>query len=187
VCLVTSFSELKLIASDRDEYDEFGFSVSLSPDGNKALVGAYGSGGSYAGEAYIYEKDEVSCSWNEVAKLTASDGADENYFGWSVAFGVNIALVGAEGATPNGAVYVFEREESSGNWVQKHKLTGSSATWFGSSIAVSGNLAIIGDQGNGGTTGAGEQEIDLFSEYWSIHCLDLQSFVMYIAHSSLYF
>ena len=75
---MTTFS-----ASDGDEYDGFGTSVSI--DGDYALVGAiYGDVGvnDYQGSAYIFFRS--GANWNEQAKLVASDGEFSDYFGCSV-------------------------------------------------------------------------------------------------------
>ena len=54
--------------------------------GDKAIVGAPEEGGIVAGAAYIFERDEGgSDNWGEVTKLTASDGAADDFFGETVA------------------------------------------------------------------------------------------------------
>lgn len=79
-------------------------------------------------------------------KLTASDAAVGNDFGWSVALSGTTALVGAY--TKNdyqGVVYVFTFNGSS--WVQQQELTGSDGAatdGFGYSVALSGTTALVG-------------------------------------------
>ena len=77
--ICASAADAKLTASDGAADDDFGQSVSIS--GNYSIVGAYGDDGD-KGSAYIYNWDETA--WNQSAKLTASDGAVEDYFGQSV-------------------------------------------------------------------------------------------------------
>ncbi len=60
-------------------------------------------------------------------KLTASDAAAFDYFGWSVALSGDTALVGANRAddagTSSGSAYVFVRSGTS--WTEQAKLTAS--------------------------------------------------------------
>ena len=102
----------KLTASDRASGDYFGHSVSIS--GDYAIVGAYrededASGAntqSQAGSAYIFERDGLG-NWTQAQKLTASDRAAEDYFGWSVSISGSYAIVGAwqESEDASGANY----------------------------------------------------------------------------------
>ncbi len=141
-----------LTATDAATGDQFGWSVSLS--GDRALVGAYGDDddGSYSGSAYLFERDAGGeGNWGQVAKLTASDAAREDYFGWSVSLSGNRALVGAnlhdEGGLDSGSACLFERDAGGvGNWGQVAKLTATDATegdWFGRSVSLSGERALV--------------------------------------------
>ena len=143
----------KLTASDAQAYDHFGISVSLSSDGNTAIVGAYleDAGGSNAGAAYVFVRSGVV--WSEQQKFTASDAQADDYFGYSVSLSSdgNTAIVGAyyedTGGGNAGAAYVFVR--SGGVWSQQQKLTASDAEasdYFGYSVSLSGdgNTAIVG-------------------------------------------
>ncbi len=143
----------KLTPSDPSEYKNFGADVTLSADGNTALVGAIGDNG-YVGAVYVFVRQ--GGTWTQQAKLTASDGAANDYFGGAVALSSdgNRALIGAVGASVNsndtGAVYVFERQ--GGAWRQQAKLSPSDVQGrhvFGRSVALSsdGGIALIGDRG----------------------------------------
>jgi hypothetical protein len=144
----------KLTASDAASSDEFGYSVSLSSDGNTAIVGSYleeTSPNVNQGAAYVFTR--TAGVWTEQQKLVASDAASSDWFGISVALSSdgNTAIIGAEfeDTSPNsgnGAAYVFTR--TAGTWTQQQKLTASDAASddrFGSSVALSsdGNTAII--------------------------------------------
>ena len=75
--------QAKLTASDGVTGDCFGSPVSISSDGNTALIGAHGadpSGISDAGAAYVFTR--VGSTWTQQAKLVASDGVDYDYFGY---------------------------------------------------------------------------------------------------------
>ena len=52
--------------------------------------------GADEGVAYLYYRNSGGAdAWGEVAKLTPSDGAVEDYFGWSVAVSGDTVVVGA--------------------------------------------------------------------------------------------
>jgi FG-GAP repeat len=83
------------------------------------------------------------------AKLLASDGADFDLFGISVALSEDTALVGAvlddELGTDAGAAYIFVRSGSS--WAQQAKLTaadGAAGDNFGGAVAISADTAVVG-------------------------------------------
>jgi len=147
--------QAKLIASDAQAYDSFGWSVAVS--GDTAVIGAYreGTGGSYAGAAYVFTRS--GGAWVEQAKLMASDAQAFDSFGRSVAVSGDTAVIGAfredTGGSYAGAAYVFTR--TGGAWVEQAKLMASdaqSSDHFGWSVAVSGDTAVIGAfrEGTGG-------------------------------------
>lgn len=140
----------KLTASDGAASNYFGRSVALF--GDTALIGANGANvnnNPSQGAAYVFIKSDGS--WSQAAKLTASDGVQDDQFGSSVAISGDIALVGADFATVNdhdsqGAVYMFTN--SGGSWVQTLKLTagdGMANDEFGAAVALSGTTtALVG-------------------------------------------
>ena len=141
--------QFKLTSSDGGAFDRFGTSVALS--GNTALVGSYldDVGNNFdAGSAYMYHWD--GSQWVEQAKLTASDGAAFDYFGFSVALSGHTALVGAlshdAGGTINaGSAYVYRWDGET--WAEQAKLIasdGEPTDQFGLSVALSGNTALVG-------------------------------------------
>ena len=151
----------KLTASDGDTNDGFGSSVSIS--GDTAVVGAYGDNdnGFDSGSAYIYERADDG-TWSEVAKLTALDGAEDDYFGISVSIANNMMVVGAYGDDDNGSssgsAYIYERD-GNGLWSFGFKLAALDAfngDYFGRSVSISDNAVVIGaayDDDNGSNTG----------------------------------
>ncbi len=136
----------KLTASDRAEYDYFGFSASLS--GSIAVIGAYGDA-SQSGSAYVFRGlDTATGTVTENAKLTASDGAAADRFGFTVSLSGNAALVGADGGGNSGAAYLFRNlDTATGTITQDVKLTASDGVGgeaFGYAVSLSGNTALIG-------------------------------------------
>jgi hypothetical protein len=136
----------------------FGESVSLSADGNTALVGAPEANSSVGVAAVFTRSGGV---WTAQAELTPSGAVGTALFGNRVALSSdgNTALIGAPGDNSKvGAVWVFTRSE--GKWTQQgSKLTGSGETGagqFGFSVALSseGSTALIGGPEDNGETGA---------------------------------
>jgi len=143
--------EAKLTASDAAAFDEFGQSVSIN--GNVAVIGAYldGDAGLYSGSAYVFRWN--GASWLQEAKLTASDAAAGDNFGWSVSTSGDEAVIGAHrdghAGSLSGSAYVFRWNGAS--WLQEVKLTASDAgvgDEFGYSVSISGSVAVIGANGD---------------------------------------
>lgn len=139
--------EAKLTASDGAQADLFGWSVAIS--GNTALVGARfdDDKGSNSGSAYLFAR--TGSTWSQQQKITASDGAADDYFGWSVAISGDTAFVGSDqdddAGFNSGSVYVFTRTGTT--WSQQQKLTASDSAagdYFGYSVSVSGDSLAIG-------------------------------------------
>ncbi|MEE3239826.1 MAG: Ig-like domain-containing protein [Pseudomonadota bacterium] len=137
----------KLTASDSGIDDNFGASVSI--DGDTAVIGAqHDDTPNYnSGSAYVFIRNNGV--WSEQVKLTASDGASNNVFGWSVSIDGDTAVIGSPFDNSNGgnsgSVYVFVRND--GVWTEQQKLTasnGSTGDEFGHSVSIDGDTAVIG-------------------------------------------
>jgi FG-GAP repeat protein len=135
----------------------FGFSVSIS--GDTAIVGAYGDNdnGYRSGSAYIFYRYQGGAdNWGAVNKLTASDGAANDYFGYSVSISGDTAIVGAyrdnDNGSYSGSAYIFYRDEGGAdNWGEFKKLIASDGADydnFGNSVSISGDKAIVGAYGD---------------------------------------
>jgi len=144
--------EQKLLASDREAGDLFGYSAALSE--NAVVVGAEGDddNGFHSGSAYVFRYN--GSSWVQEAKLLPSDGAAEDRFGVAVAMSGDAVVVGvpsdddafpADSRFDSGSAYVFRYDGSS--WAQEAKLLasyGERDDQFGSSVAISGDTAVVG-------------------------------------------
>ena len=137
----------ELLASDGAADDAFGYSVAV--DGDTAVIGAVqdDDNGSNSGSAYVYTRSGTT--WSQQAKLTASDGAADDWFGTSVAVDGDTAVVGAywddDNGSKSGSAYVYTR--SGTTWSQQNKLTasdGAADDRFGGRVAVNGDTAVIG-------------------------------------------
>lgn len=143
----------KLVASDAAAADEFGSALAL--DGSTAAVGSPFADVTGQNEGAVYVFVESGGAWTEQAKLTASDLADADRFGSSVALEADTLLVGAtgddDGGSWSGSVYVFTR--TAGVWTERVKLTASDAStnaYFGSALALQSPTAVIGAPGGAG-------------------------------------
>ena len=164
----------RLTASDAANNDSFGRWVAV--DGDFVVVGAWrdDDGGSQSGSVYVFTKPTSANGWGDwgglsstakiglTAKLTASDAAADDHFGWSVAVDGDNVVVGAYGndddGTDSGSVYLFTKP--SGGWAtakETVKLTapdGAAGDEFGYSVAAGGGRAIVGAPGDESETGA---------------------------------
>ena len=102
----------KLTASDGVVFDNFVYSVAV--DGDTVVVGAWGDddNGSESGSAYVFTKPATGWATDtETAKLTASDGAADDWFGRSVAVDGDTVMVGTteddDNGSSSGSAYVF--------------------------------------------------------------------------------
>ena len=143
------FQELQLSAFDGAAGDMLGTSVAYSGGVTIAGAPARAVGGNAAqGAAVVFWH---SGELYEQSVLTASDGATEAAFGYSVALDGDTAVVGAPGAEEDGlfnlgAVYVFVR--NGGAWVQQAKLTAPDRiekSGFGLSVAIDGDTLVVGE------------------------------------------
>ena len=141
--------QAKLVASDPAASDNFGQSVAI--DLNTAVVGAVGDDtdpSTNDGSAYVFLR--TGTTWALQQRLGASDRADSDFFGDSVAISGDTVVAGADGddvgsTTDQGSAYVFTR--SGTTWSQQLKLTASNGAAddrFGGSVGISGDKVVAG-------------------------------------------
>jgi hypothetical protein len=144
--------EQKLLASDGGNPDQFGFSVALDRDA--ALVGAWQKaieGNVAQGAAYVFRRSGTS--WSEEQRLTASDGHERSFFGWSVALDGHLGLVGGRHDFPgeNEQGVVYEYRYGDGVWEEIQRLAapiGHGIDGFGQSIALTAQRVLTSNPGN---------------------------------------
>jgi len=137
----------KLTSSDGGAW-LVGAAVSIS--GNTVVVGANQLSSGGPGAAYVFMKS--GSRWTQTAKLTASDGAAKDEFGYSaVSINASTIVVGAPavtifgGSNNQGAAYVFTGSGS--GWSQTAELTasdGAAHDGFGYSVSISSNTIVVG-------------------------------------------
>jgi FG-GAP repeat protein len=138
--------EAKLIASDGEPGDEFGWAVAI--DGDTIVVGSHrhDEAVAIAGAVYVYHSN--GNSWPMQAKLTANDATLFAELGFSVAIDGDRVVAGAftnDTTAPGaGAAYVFAR--SAAVWTQEAKLVaadGDMNDLLGTAVAVSGGVIAV--------------------------------------------
>ena len=141
--------EATLTATGGAASDSFGSSVAL--DAGTALVGARDhdvDGHANQGAAYVFTGGGTS--WTQAATLTATGGAANATFGYSVALDGGTALIGAVGHSYGGQIYVgaaYVFTGGGGDWSQQAELTAAGAKsgdWLGSAVALEGDTALVG-------------------------------------------
>jgi hypothetical protein len=133
----------KLVVSDADQGDELGFQVALDGDWLAVTAWKDDEAGVEAGAVYVFHRDGTS--WQEAAKLTASDAAAGDRLGGSVALEGERLAVGAERHGGKGAVYVFRR--SGAAWTEEAKLVapdGAAGDELGHSVNLVGDKVVAG-------------------------------------------
>lgn len=135
----------ELLASPLKHNINFGTSVAIA--GDTVVVGGRGEDES-AGAVYVFSR--TNGKWTQQARLVASDRANQDLFGSSVAISGDLIVVGAaykdERQNHEGAAYVYKR--SDGVWTQQAKMIQpetSIRSGFGTSVSVSDNrIAVMG-------------------------------------------
>ncbi len=143
----------EIFASDGLPGDSHQFGAALDFDGKAIIIGApgpdYVSTDVYPiGAAYLFRN--TTGTWSEVQRLTASDAAPGDQFGFAIDLSGKRALIGAPaaniGANPHqGAVYAFGRSDAT--LIETEKLMASDGVaydQFGQSVALAGRTAVVG-------------------------------------------
>ena len=149
----------KLVGTDVIGFSNQGSSVSISADGNTALVGGY-TDNNNIGACWVFT--HANGSWvQQGSKLVGTEAFGAPNQGFSVAISAdgNTAITGGIGDNNNtGASWIYVR--TNGNWTQQgNKLIGIGASVpsnQGSSVSISadGNTAIIGGNADNSNKGA---------------------------------
>ncbi|GAB5474322.1 MAG: hypothetical protein Mars2KO_24210 [Maribacter sp.] len=151
----------EIVVSDGAASDFFGKVTALSKDEQVLAISSYNDDdlGENSGSVYIFEKDTQG-SWVEKQKLNASDGSEDELFGFSMAFaGQTLAISAYRQNNSTGAVYLFD-ESPAGVWEESQKLLTSDTSLyqqFGYAISGIENRLLIGaskDAENGTNSGA---------------------------------
>lgn len=156
--------------------DRFGCRVAIGYD--TILVGADGDDTKATDDGSVFVYTPYGSGWRYQAQLSAGDASAGDRFGWSVAVGLDKALVGTnrtqgEGTARSGAAYVFTRAGSS--WSEKQRLEGDNHgtdDGFGLDVAIHDNFFLVGaprEAVSGIAAGAGYLFSRAESEAWPLH------------------
>ena len=144
-------NENRITASDGGGYDRFGNSVAVGC--GRIVVGSSldDDNGNTSGSAYIFD-----LNGNQLTKISASDGADSDTFGSSVAIGCGRIVVGApyddDNGNDSGSAYIFDLN---GNQLAKITASdGAANDWFGYSVAVGSGRIVVGAYRDESITGS---------------------------------
>ncbi|MCH7702699.1 MAG: FG-GAP repeat protein [Planctomycetes bacterium] len=129
----------------------FGAAVALQ--GDRLLVGAPETDDA-AGAVYVFRRNGKQ--WNEVAKLTAPEGQEDDEFGTRVVMDGNLALISARydnlgDGYGEGSAHIFRRQGPA--WLHEAMLVGGDTVpgdSFGYSVSLQGEMAAIGMYNNDG-------------------------------------
>ncbi len=143
----------KLLVADPQYRHRLGIGVAL--DGNAVVLGAYwDSRGSLrrAGAAYVFRLSGTNGRWVQEAKLVAPDAESDVFFANDVDISNHRVVVGSYDNDPSGvidagAVYIFDRDRTTKQWLDPIKIQPSSLiaeARFGRSVTISGDLLAVG-------------------------------------------
>ena len=157
--------QAELAAWDGGYGNHFGWVIAIS--GDTLIAGAAVDSppaGTRAGAAYVFVRNGTG--WTQQQKLTASDGAPGDFFGFSVAVAGDTAVIGAIAShTPDGrypgAAYVFTRTGTV--WTEQQKLVASDGMLGRPVRLVPGTLG--GHVGGGGRHADTPRGVDAGAAY----------------------
>jgi len=166
--LIPNIQQEELNANDNFTPSNEGSAVSLSADGNTAIVGGRGDSLNY-GASWIYTRDNNGVWLQQGTRLTASDGGSNPNKGYSVSMSAdgNTAIVGGpydfdfynNNLLDIGAAWIYTRINN--KWSQQGPKLQPVDAWsgnvyFGRSVSISadGNTAIVGGEEDSSGIGA---------------------------------
>jgi hypothetical protein len=145
----------RLTAADGAAGEQFGIAVAIS--GDTVVVGALydeSAPGVPSGSAYVFVRSGTS--WTQQQKLSPTDGAPSDWFGFFVALAGDTAVVGAPlDDAAAGSVHVFVR--SGAVWSEQQQLfqpAGAPGDQFGFCVSISGETLVVGSRFDDTAAGA---------------------------------
>jgi uncharacterized repeat protein (TIGR01451 family) len=138
------------------------FGINVDIDGDTMVVGSQRSGQNILGSVYVFTQSSPAGSWQQAARLNATDG--ENSWGWNPKIDGDVVIAGdsntGDGTRP-GIVYVFVKP--GGGWAgdlnETARLVPSTTSTtpirFGTSTDIAGSVIAVGARSDGGGRGGG--------------------------------
>lgn len=152
--------EQKVVSTDIEPFDEFGFALDMHEQSLIVGVPLDDDAGSHSGSAYVFRFDTTSGQWEQRRKLVPTSLIGGERFGSSVAISENVVLVGAPKAPDTGEngitnlAYAYPYNATIDKFtggVQKLLPTSFSprgTSDFDSEVTADGNLFALGVLGN---------------------------------------
>lgn len=153
--------EKKMQPSDANGNDKYGYAVSISGDGSRAIIGAYSKTVNVAAQGEIYIWVRSGTSWSQELALAGPVSTVQMRFGYSVSMdntGTRVAIGAYSNnvsAVSTGTTYIYLRTGTT--WAQEANLSASDYTAnmnFGYSVSISsdGSRVLVGaSNGNSNT------------------------------------
>jgi FG-GAP repeat protein len=144
---------MKFLANDGQRNNRLGDSVAMSDGLLAAGAPQINVIGGETGHVYLYNADPGSPNFgDQIAILSADDGANGDGFGTAVVMGNGVAAVGApfddDNGTSSGSVYFFDVDPLSPNFgdqiVKVLAENAASQDEFGFSLAIDTGLLVVG-------------------------------------------
>jgi len=160
---------------DGSSNDEFGNSVALSDDGNRAFVGSWLDAdrrNQSMGSVYIYHRTAIGV-WEQEDRLLPPYGRVDTSFGKSIAVDDEFVVVGAPGSPwePHsvGAAYIYRRHSQ--GWILSGILRSISADLshsFGENVVIEEGAIVVSSRA-GGAQAAGLSVFLNDGYQWVLH------------------
>ena len=141
------------------------FGYSISADGDLLAVSAplHGASGNAIGIVYIFGKDSQTGCWQQQAVIENPIPQPLDWFGMSVSLQGDLLVVGAPGDrnaqdVDSGSVFLFQRDESSGEWnlnqvIWNPAVVDPGEDSFGEKVCLVGDRLLVGAPGTSGPAG----------------------------------
>ena len=150
-----TYDQVDELTPDDALYGQDYFGKHVAIDSGTIVVGAsgkyeYPTTPFKSGVAYVFKIPDGGATYEQVAKLTASDAMESAFFGHSVAIEGDTVVVGAyyDGPSNSGSAYVFRTTDGGATYGQVAKLTSADAAArydsFGYSVAIAGDTVVSG-------------------------------------------
>lgn len=123
---------------------EIGTEVVLTED-NELMIGC-GEENFGAGSIFYYNVSDAGGEFMFQQKITASDKARNNHFGWDIGVDGNVMVVGTSMST-DGKAYVFRRDDK--GWAEVAIIYAPQGSpYFGEEVAILGNEVLVSSRDN---------------------------------------
>lgn len=141
----------KILASDGDVYDNFGFEADLYND--DFVIGSYRADASSFNSGKVYSYHLNNNSWDENQIILPLAPAFESLFSNGLALNNDWIVVGADGDNDigerSGAVYLYQKNQNQLNFIEKmYAFNPAAQQQFGKNIIIDGDIMLISATGS---------------------------------------